>query len=136
LNQKSLPIYLTVTINESTNYMRYHVGNPDEAEELTSQVFEKVLSKIKTFRQERGTFESWIFAIAYRAVKDHHRRKERRVWCSLESIRDLVSCKPGPEETVLQNEEQNRLIAALNYLAERERNIIAMKFAGGLKNRE
>lgn len=117
-------------------YMRYRTGNSDEAEELTSQVFEKVLRKIKTYRPERGPFEVWLFAIAHHAVSNYKKSKKRWAWFSLESIRDLVCRQPGPEESALQNEDRTRLIAAFDSLGDRERNIIAMKFTGGLKNRE
>lgn len=118
------------------NYMRYRLGNPDESEELTSQVFEQVVRKIKTYRPERAPFEVWLFAIANHAVSDYYRKRKRREWFSLESIEDLVSQHPDPEESALQNEEHARLIAALSSLKDRERNIIAMKFTSGLKNLE
>lgn len=118
------------------NYMRYRVSDPDEAEELTSQVFEQVLRKIRTFNPDRAPFEVWIFSIAHHAVNDYYRSKKRHAWFSLDSIRELISLKPGPEETALQNEDRDKLNAALESLQDRERNIIAMKFAGRLKNRD
>ena len=118
------------------NYIRYRIGNSHESEEVTSQVFEKIYRKISTFQPERGSLEVWLFAIAHHAVNDYHRQKKHRAWFSLESIRELISRQPGPEETALKNEDHHRLLAALDSLGSRERNIIAMKFAGGLKNRE
>lgn len=118
------------------NYMRYRLNSQDEAEELTSQVFEQVLLKYQTFCPERAPFEVWLFSIAHHTVTDYFRKQKKRVWFSLESFRNQASREPTPYEAALRSEEHNLLIAALATLEERERNIIAMRFAGGLKNRE
>lgn len=118
------------------NYMHYRLGNHEETEELTSQVFEQVLLKVKTYDPARAPFEVWLFTIARNAVTDYFRKRKRRQCLSLDNIRHLVSRRPDPEETALKNEDRSRLLQALDSLDERERNIIAMKFAWGLKNRE
>ncbi|NPV91661.1 MAG: sigma-70 family RNA polymerase sigma factor [Firmicutes bacterium] len=118
------------------NYMHYRSGSTDDAEELTSQVFEKILKKLGSFNPEKAPFEVWIFTIARNSVNDYYRCRNRWRWFSLESVPDQVSPQPSPEEAALKNEDQVRLRAALRSLGDRERDIIAMKFAGGLKNRE
>lgn len=117
-------------------YMRYRLNSVEEAEDLSSQVFEKVMQKIETYRPDRAPFEVWMFSIAQNTVNAYYRRRKRGIWFPLESIRDLPSERPNPEEKAVRNEEQGRLLVALSSLEERERNIIAMKFAGGLKNKE
>lgn len=117
-------------------YMRYRLNSIEEAEDLSSHVFEKVIDKINTYNPERAPFEVWLFSIAQNTVNAHYRRHKRRIWFPLESIRDLPCEQPNPEEAAVHNEDQGRLLAALGSLDERGRNIIAMRFAGGLKNRE
>lgn len=118
------------------NYMSYRLSSLHEAEELTSQVFEHVLRKIDQFNPALAPFEAWLFAIARNIVNDHYRLKKRWSWLPLDNIKNLVSRQPDPEETALQNEEQRKLLAAMASLNERERNLVALKFASGLKNRE
>ncbi len=118
------------------NYVRYRVGDPDEADEISSRIFEQVLKRIETYNPQRAPFEVWLFRVAHHAVTDYYRSKKRREWFSLESIADMASAVSNPEEAIVQNEEHNSLMNALASLGERERNIIAMKFAAGLKNRE
>ncbi len=117
-------------------YMRYRLNSIEEAEDLSSQVFEQVMQKIETYNAERAPFEVWLFTIAQNTVNAHYRKRKRRIWLTLESICDLPSGQPSPEEAAVHSEDQGRLLAALTSLDGRERNIIAMKFAGGLKNRE
>lgn len=118
------------------NYIRYRIGNAYEAEDLTSQVFEQVLRKYDTFRPEKAPIEVWLFSIAHHAVADYYRKHKRNMWFSLDKVKELVSRRPTPEEASLRNETHNELLAALATLGDRERNIIAMRFAANLKNRE
>ena len=67
-------------------YMRYRVSDINEAEELTSLTFERVLTKISSYRPERGTFANWLFAIANNTFVDYLRAKKRRTHVSLEAI--------------------------------------------------
>jgi len=122
--------------NRIYKYMRYRINRIEEAEDLSSQVFEQVMQKIETYHPDRGAFEVWLFTIAQNTVNAHYRQRKRWIWSPLESIRNLPSERPNPEAVAVHSEDQSRLLAALTSLDERERNIIAMKFAGGLKNRE
>ncbi len=116
------------------NYMRYRLGKRELAEELTSQVFERSFRKLKSYNPEKASFAAWIFAIAHNTVTDFYRARRRKYWVSLEAIWDKVSPEPGPEEVAVKKEEREKILKALSSLEEREREIIAMKFAGGLKN--
>ncbi|USG66642.1 sigma-70 family RNA polymerase sigma factor [Brevibacillus ruminantium] len=117
-------------------YMRYRISNSSEAEELTSQVFEKVMQKIHTFRPERAPFEVWLFSIAHHTVNDFYRRQRRWQWSPLESIKEMVSSYIAPEEAVSKKAEESELIEAIYSLKERERRILSLKFVGELKNNE
>lgn len=122
--------------NRIYKYMRYRVKSKQEAEDLCSQVFVRIMQKIDTYNPARGSFEIWLFYVAQNTANSHYRQQKRKLWSSLESIRDLPSRHQDPEEEMIHSEDQNRLLAALNSLDERERSIIALKFASGLKNRE
>jgi RNA polymerase sigma-70 factor (ECF subfamily) len=52
------------------------VGNREEAEDLTSQIFLKVYNSLSRF-EGRGSLEGWLFQIARVTVNDHWRDKYR-----------------------------------------------------------
>src|SRR5689334_10799529 len=52
------------------------VGNREDAEDITSQVFLKAHRSLNRF-EGRGTLESWLFQIARASVNDHWRREYR-----------------------------------------------------------
>lgn len=53
------------------------VGNREDAEELTQDVFLKAFDKLATFRRE-SSFSTWIYAIAYRAALSQARKHSYR----------------------------------------------------------
>jgi len=116
-------------------YMRYRVGDINEAEELVSQVFERILTGIGSYRPGRGAFAAWLFAIAHNTVVDYLRAQRRRNRVVFGIPPETACAAAGPEETVIYNEIRERLLRALSRLTDRERNLIALKFSAGLSNR-
>ena len=118
------------------NYARYRVRDAQAAEDITSQVFERALSKIGSFHPEQGAFANWLFAIARNAVRDHYRSKRRWRWLPFDLLDDQRSQDPQPEEVSVQDETWARVLSAVAQLGERERDLVALKFGAQLTNRE
>lgn len=118
------------------NYVRFRCTDPATADDLTSQIFERVLDRIGTYQPKTAPFGAWLFAIARNLLNDHLRAQRRRTWVSLDELKQLFSRAPGPEETVIAAETHRRLLEALDKLSERERDLIALKFTAGLTNRQ
>ena len=54
------------------------VGNVQDAEDITSIVFEKVVSNLASFDESRASFTTWIYRIAMNSVTDFYRSRGRR----------------------------------------------------------
>lgn len=118
------------------NYVRLRVGEEDLAQDLTAEVFERAVAKQHNLRHVEA-FGAWLFAIARNTVAGHYRRQRSSV--SLEDAADqaallLVAPGPSPPEVLILREELAEALQALAELAEREQEIIRLKFAGGLDN--
>jgi RNA polymerase sigma-70 factor, ECF subfamily len=118
------------------NYMRYRLDDAQTADDLTAQVFHRALATLSGYDAQRAPFGAWLFGIARHVVNDHFRRQKRHRWLSLDILRRHPSLEPQPEEAVAQNEKYAAVLKAMACLNERERDIIALKFAAGLNNRE
>jgi RNA polymerase sigma-70 factor (TIGR02952 family) len=116
------------------NYVRYRVGDAVAADDITAQTFERALAAIGRYRPKRAPFAAWLFAIARNAVSDYLRVQRRRRWLSLEVLCTQASDEPQPEEVAIRNETHAELLVALARLTDRERDLLALKFAAGLAN--
>ncbi len=115
-------------------YLRYRVGEVEAAEDLTARVFERVLERIGDYRAERAPFAAWLFAIARNVVNDYVRFRRRHPALRLDEV-EIASSEPLPEEALVRSQAHAGLLAALAGLSEREREIVALRFAAGLTNR-
>ncbi len=117
------------------NYLLYRVQDADTADDITALVFERALTNIHRYRPEKAPFGAWLFAIARNAVNDHFRQQRRRRWLSLDAVRRVVDPDPDPIEIVAVDEVRDKLLVAVSRLSDRERDLVALKFAAGLTNR-
>jgi RNA polymerase sigma-70 factor, ECF subfamily len=103
------------------------------AEDVTAQAFERAYRKRSTYRSGRGTVEAWLFGIARNAALDELRKRKRRATLEVDP-EDTSS--PTPEDQAELAVRREAVRAALASLDGQERDLIALKFAGGLSNAE
>jgi RNA polymerase sigma factor (sigma-70 family) len=120
------------------NYLRYRVASQKDAEDLTGIVFERAYAHRGQFDAAKGAFSTWLFRIAHNTLANYHRTRQRRLVYEAESglTADLVMPEPLPEAQVIQQEVIARVLGGLQYLSERDQEVITLKFAGQLSNRE
>jgi RNA polymerase sigma factor (sigma-70 family) len=103
------------------------------AEDVTAQAFERAYRKRKSYRASRGSMDAWLFGIARNAALDELRRRKRRA--TLEGDPEDTG-SPAPQDEAESAIRRETVRAALVSLDGRERDLIALKFAGGLSNAE
>jgi RNA polymerase sigma-70 factor (ECF subfamily) len=103
------------------------------AEDVTATAFERAYRKRNTFMARRGSPRAWLFGIARNAALDELRRLQRVA--ALDSDPEAVGSEPVAElaEVALQRAAVRQALASLT---PRERDLIALKFHGGLTNAE
>src|ERR671937_1964643 len=81
------------------NYLYYHLnGRAHLAEDLTEEVFVKMLEKFHTYRDRGLPFSAWIFRIAHNHLIDFLRAQPRPGVVSIDDCQDLRA--PGAERTL------------------------------------
>jgi RNA polymerase sigma-70 factor, ECF subfamily len=103
------------------------------AEDVTAQAFERAYRKRRTYRPARGSMDAWLFGIARNAALDELRKRKRRARLEMDP-EDTGS--PTPEDYAELAVRRETVRAALASLDGQERDLIALKFAGGLSNGE
>jgi RNA polymerase sigma-70 factor (ECF subfamily) len=65
-------------LDDVYRYLLYMTANPSTAEDLTSETFERALSRFARFDPKRGTAQTWLCQLARSAALDHFRAEDRR----------------------------------------------------------
>ncbi len=125
------------------------LGDRAGAEDVTALAFERLYGARKRLDRTRGTPRAWLFSIARNAALDELRRRRRHGADRLEPERvELESPHGGrplaagqtrqadPAEAIELAERRATVHAALLELPPREREVVLLKFHGGLTNVE
>ncbi len=120
------------------NFVYFKTGDAFIAEDLTSVILEKALFSLKKFDESKSSLNSWIFTIARNSIIDHYRLKSTKEAHFEEGAEALIpdGITPGAEERLMETERAQAIAELLKILSEQEREIIILKFWGGLKNVE
>jgi len=107
-------------------YISNRIDNRSEAEDICSDVFVKVYSKIETFDNEKASLSTWIYKITQNTLYDHYRTNHvsDELEENMESSSDFV-------EDLCNEEELEALAEALKKLPERERDLIILHYYSG-----
>ena len=55
-------------------YVAFRVGDHATAEDLTSEVFTRLLTALRDKNAPQNTLRGWLYGVAARVVSDHHRQ--------------------------------------------------------------
>lgn len=115
-------------------YIYVRMGNRAEAEDLAGEVFLKALKSLDSY-QERGLpMPAWLFRIAHNLLVDYLRQTSRRGTVSLDDV--PVVAESDPQEMAETNIELVRVSEAMNQLTPAQRQVIELRFFGGLTSEE
>jgi len=114
-------------------YVYYRVGDVHAAEDLTGEVFVRLVERIDRFTYRGRPIRAWLYTIARNLVADHRRTLSKATALSLEKA--LPADKANqPDQAVQHRLTQECLAAALQHLTEDQRQVILLKFVEDQSN--
>jgi RNA polymerase sigma-70 factor, ECF subfamily len=114
-------------------YVQTLLGDEAAAEDVTALAFERAYRRRASFDAARGSQRGWLFGIARNAALDELRRRRRAAPLVGELPDDGA---PAPDEEADLAVRRTTVRAALAGLSPRDRELVALKFHGGLTNAE
>jgi RNA polymerase sigma-70 factor (ECF subfamily) len=107
-------------------YVRYRVPDAPAAEDLTAEVFLRMVEGLPRYNQNGAPFEAWLYRIAAARVADYYRRRQRR---PQEALTDAEPDRAEPPERRLQNEEEETALrTALRRLSAEQQDVLLLRF--------
>ncbi|MBQ6384325.1 MAG: sigma-70 family RNA polymerase sigma factor [Clostridia bacterium] len=107
-------------------------GSPHIAEEITQETFFKALRSLDQFRGE-SSVKSWLCAIAKNIWFSEQRKKKAK---PIDEASALPDPGPGPEESVVRQDESMRIHRLLHRLDEPYREVFTLRTLGQLSFRD
>ena len=101
-----------------------------EAEDVTQQVFERMLESINRYEPRGAPFASWLFRIAHNLIVDHVRRA-RSGDRAVEAVR-AASLPEDPEEQALARLAGSDVRRLMEHLNDSQRQVIELRFGAQL----
>jgi RNA polymerase sigma-70 factor (ECF subfamily) len=114
-------------------YCLRNVNNPDEAEDLASQVFVQSFRNLAHYRG--GSVPAWLFRIAYGTVANHYRQSRPEVGID-DELPEIASDTIEPLETIMITETHQHLYRLVSMLPDEDRHLLALKLDGELSSQE
>jgi len=107
-------------------YIFLRMNNPTTAEDLTSEVFVKMVEALKYYSDRGIPFAAWLFRIAHDRVVDYYRGTARRPTVELSEL--VEDHAPGPEEQASNHLVSHYVVKALTALTDTHRSVIQLRF--------
>ena len=117
--------------------LRY-VQNELDAEDISQDVFVKVLSKLHTFKNE-SNLKTWIYSITSNQCKNYLRKKKLRIFLRIDKelsfdIEDKYQSNPHQRVESLEGNEL--LLHELSKLPEKQREVFSLRYIDDLSYNE
>jgi RNA polymerase sigma factor (sigma-70 family) len=110
-------------------YAAYRLGDGADAEDVTSETFERALRYRQSFDPKRGTPAAWLVGIARRCADDHLQARGVEVPSDDEALLDGAA-DDGPADLAILRLD---LADAVATLGPRDRELIALRYGADLK---
>ncbi|MBF0571138.1 MAG: sigma-70 family RNA polymerase sigma factor [Candidatus Omnitrophica bacterium] len=107
-------------------FLSYRARNREDAEDLTSEVFVRMVGSIKN---QTGNFPAWLFKIARNLLIDYYRKMDRQKSSSLDEIEDdsITVSTEDHREGFMAGEIKHMLTV----LTESQAEVISLRFLNG-----
>lgn len=110
------------------SFVMKKVKDENDTDEITVNVFSKVLSKLDLF-DPQFQFKTWILTIAQNTVIDFWRKKNRENEDSNDSLDEVKNqFAKSPEELLISEEEQQKILQIIATLDAKNQDIIRLRF--------
>lgn len=116
-------------------YIYHRVGcNPDIAEDITADVFVRMVSNLHTYKVKSAPLMAWLYTIARNRIIDYYRDADKRKDAPLSE--NLVDTMSLPETHVARSYDLDEVRAAIENLTDSQRDVLICRFMNEMSVKE
>ena len=120
-----------IHVDRVYRHIYYRVGNEQDAEDLTQQVFLKAWQAIDRYKKKTSPFIAWLMTISHNLVVDFYRTRKDKAYVEAEILADGPAS--SPEQAAETSLEQQRLRRAILELNSDEQQVVILRFMEGFQ---
>jgi RNA polymerase sigma-70 factor, ECF subfamily len=111
-------------------YVSFRIRRPEDAEDLTDQVFLKMIEALPAYDDRGLPFAAWLYRIARNLIVDRYRRSAREPLALSDSL-EAMGEEADPFATAAGNLDRQAVRAALGELTDEQREVVVLRFIEG-----
>ena len=141
-DEKSLEVILSRYLKPIYSFAYRYVGDGQDAEDITQEVFVKVWRNLKKFDQNKS-FKTWIFSIAKNTAIDFFKKKKAIPFSKFENdegenmlTETLADPSPLPQELLEKAGMAQMLNSAMKKLSPKYRMVLFLRYNDHFNFRE
>ena len=112
-------------------YVVLKIRNQAEAEDMAQQVFIKAYESIGSYQSQGVPFTAWLFRIAHNQMVDYVRKQSKKQTVPLDESLQIKDDSDVEHEVEVKI-EMEKVVLATAKLTKAQREVISLRFAGGL----
>jgi RNA polymerase sigma-70 factor (ECF subfamily) len=129
LNPQTIGAIYDKYFPEVYRYVRYRINDDAVAEDISSDVFVRLLEAVKKRQGPQTNLKGWLIATASNTVNDHLRRQYRR---PTEALSESMPDQDSSVTTEVDSREQTRTVQlAYAQLTLEQQHVLALRFGLG-----
>lgn len=118
--------------NRVLSYIRGRVNNPQDAEDLASDVFFKCYKNIDRYDPKKASVSTWVFTITSNTLKNYYR--DNRATVSMDGMEGFeIPFEEDFDQAVRLEEIRQYLDRVLEDLDEKNRKVLLMRYYDEMK---
>lgn len=117
-------------------YVWARVNNQQLAEDLTGEIFTRMVKRFVEYRAMGVPFQAWLYRIAHNLLVDYFRQENGRFSVPLEEAEMMSKSKDTPEQLVDTLLTMEAVQHALEKLDPLQKDVIVLRFLVGLPLQE
>ena len=112
------------------------VSDQQTAEDLTGDVFTKMVTSLPGYKISDVPFRAWLYRIARNLVTDEYRKQTGKTAVSLQDVETMIGLGANPDTVAEQNITLDRVQSALATIDPTQKEVVELRFLAGLSLQE
>ena len=108
------------------SYLLRRTENPEDAEDLCADVFEKVIRTLPDYKEDKASLSTWIYTITRNTLTDYYRTRHTG-----EELPEDMAADENMEDNLIKRDMLSRLGKLLSAMDKKERDVIVLHYYEG-----